>query len=325
MLSTNQGNRMATVICCPTEAPTRTAREGAHSKDRMNAIEIDYHLVIDPVSTPNRRCAHGDTVLLPSDVEFRRLRPALGTFVAISGRAADEAIVQRAIAAAFGAFALVNDRMHPTHVRSDLTSIRESRVGCAVAVHLWTWEVLNWSQRLNAMSSGRFDPCVPESRGRIFDIDLPAPGTLVCKVPVVIDLGGVAKGFAVDRAIDALMAAECSEGQINAGGDVRCFGPAASTIWLRVAGCARPISLRNSACAVSDPARISAPSEHRGYYGPPGTAAAPVGGRAAIVVAPTAMVADSLTKCVVLAGNASDRGDLETLLHRLGATSLEIT
>lgn len=42
--------------------------------------------------------------------------------------------------------------------------------------------------------------------------------------PACLDLGGIAKGFAVDRAIDALKAAGLSRGLVNAGGDMRGFG-----------------------------------------------------------------------------------------------------
>src|SRR5207248_5339725 len=43
--------------------------------------------------------------------------------------------------------------------------------------------------------------------------------------PCCIDLGGIAKGFAVDLAVDALRQAGCERGLINAGGDLRGFGP----------------------------------------------------------------------------------------------------
>jgi thiamine biosynthesis lipoprotein len=43
--------------------------------------------------------------------------------------------------------------------------------------------------------------------------------------PACIDLGGIAKGFAVDRAVSALKAGGCSLGLVNAGGDIAGFGP----------------------------------------------------------------------------------------------------
>jgi thiamine biosynthesis lipoprotein len=48
-----------------------------------------------------------------------------------------------------------------------------------------------------------------------------------------IDLGGIAKGFAVDRAADALQGEGVSAGVVNCGGDLRAFGEETHTIHLR--------------------------------------------------------------------------------------------
>lgn len=42
--------------------------------------------------------------------------------------------------------------------------------------------------------------------------------------PACLDLGGIAKGYAVDRAIDAMRDAGAMRGLVNAGGDLRVFG-----------------------------------------------------------------------------------------------------
>ena len=39
-----------------------------------------------------------------------------------------------------------------------------------------------------------------------------------------IDLGGIAKGYGIDRATEAMFAADCVGGLVNVGGDIRCFG-----------------------------------------------------------------------------------------------------
>jgi thiamine biosynthesis lipoprotein len=39
-----------------------------------------------------------------------------------------------------------------------------------------------------------------------------------------LDLGGIAKGYAIDRAIDALKQAGAVGGMVDVGGDIRCFG-----------------------------------------------------------------------------------------------------
>ena len=47
-----------------------------------------------------------------------------------------------------------------------------------------------------------------------------------------VDLGGVARGFAIDNAIDVMRAAGCVGGMVKVGGDVRTFGPGpAGVVW----------------------------------------------------------------------------------------------
>jgi thiamine biosynthesis lipoprotein len=75
--------------------------------------------------------------------------------------------------------------------------------------------------------------------------------------PLAIDLGGIAKGFAVDAAIASLRASNVTSACVNAGGDLRVFGPDESRIHLRHPVSAQPvadaISLRDAALATSSP------------------------------------------------------------------------
>ena len=264
-------------------------------------------------------------VAVDDGVSCQRLRPALGSFVSIHCRATDLVTAERALESAFAAIDTVAQRMHPTRDGSDLLAIRHTRAGHSLQVHPWTWDVLELSKRLNDLSDGCFDPCLPAAIGRISDVDLPAPGLVVRRKSVSIDLGGIAKGYAVDRAIAALQDGGCSEGDVNAGGDLRVFGPSEHTVWIRLRAGASPIALRDHACAVSDPAGSSRPAEHRGYYRRANSGATVPwhGARAAIVLASTAAVADALTKCVLLDdGSMSPRG-LEGLLREFNAASIE--
>jgi len=40
-----------------------------------------------------------------------------------------------------------------------------------------------------------------------------------------IDLGGIAKGYGIDQAVEAMFDAGCVGGLVNVGGDIRCYGP----------------------------------------------------------------------------------------------------
>jgi thiamine biosynthesis lipoprotein len=116
-------------------------------------------------------------------------------------------------------------------------------------------------------------------------------------------LGGIAKGFAVDRAIDELRRNGCHGGLVNAGGDLAAYGDRERDIRCRRRdGRTADIKLRNAALAVSDTENESRPTEHRGYYNG-ADHSANVSGCAA-VMAPEAVIADALTKCL-LAGDSS--------------------
>jgi thiamine biosynthesis lipoprotein len=255
----------------------------------------------------------------PAHTNCRRLRPALGTFVSASCIAADAKLAEWAIESAFESIATVQRLMHPTS-GADLGAIRDATVGRPVRVHRWTWDVLALSVEVNEISEGRFDPCLPAG-GRITDIGLPEPEIVVLSERLVLDLGGIAKGFAVDRAIDCLQAEGCSSGEVNAGGDVRVYGTCATPIWVRSRSGTRQISLRDRACAVSDPMARDRPAEHRGYYSR-APDAIPIATAAAMVLASTTAVADALTKCVLLHGG--EAALLKRTLRHFDAVSLEL-
>jgi thiamine biosynthesis lipoprotein len=259
--------------------------------------------------------------MLAALMSCRRLRPMMGTFVAIECQAVDTQTAERAIAAAFAEVRCVEERMHPTRPGSDLAAIRSAQVGSPVSIHPWTGQVLALSQNVHMLSEGFFDPCLPDLPGHILDIDATVPDVVVCAAPVAIDLGGIAKGFAVDRAIDALRDAGCNAGLVNAGGDMRVFGPNVS-VWVRTQSRTGSITLANQACAVSDTAQPNRPAEHRGYYSRVTGLLDVTVAQRAIVIASTAALADALTKCVLLLRAAQRHRALDELLTKVGATSL---
>lgn len=229
----------------------------------------------------------------------------MGTWVAIEAAAIAAAAARAGVMAAFAAVAEIASLMTPERAGSDLQRLNRARCGVPVPVHEHTWRVLAFAQRVNRLSEGIFDPCLPEKRGTVQDLELtwkPAP-TVTCQAPLQLDLGGIAKGFAVDRAIEALQAAGCDAGLVNAGGDVRVFGPRPQEILLRgPRGEHRALALANAAVAVSHQDAPHAPSGHRGYYERTG-APTPVR-RYAAVRSANAMTADALTKCILLCPDA---------------------
>ena len=125
-----------------------------------------------------------------------------------------------------------------------------------------------------------------------------------------LDLGGIAKGFAVDRAIDALRMAGCHAGLVNAGGDLAVFGDHDRDVLCRNGRGTSIVTLRNAALASSTVENESRPAEHRGYYNAADRSAI-VSGSVAIT-APSAAIADGLTKCWLAGDSASNIALLET-------------
>jgi thiamine biosynthesis lipoprotein len=232
----------------------------------------------------------------------RRMRFAMGTFVAIEATARSESTLLAGLEAAFAAVTRVDRLMHPTRAGSDVARINSAHPGEAAPITSDTWSVLRLAKQVHAASGGLFDPCLPALPGALDDLELSDSAaetcTVVCHRPLALDLGGIAKGHAVDRAIDALAAAGCISGLVNAGGDLRVFGERRETILLRHADrTCEPLQLENAALAVSDVDAQQRPSGHRGYY--LRSARCTRRHRYAAVSAPEAAAADALTKCVL--------------------------
>lgn len=159
----------------------------------------------------------------------------LGTFVEITATDED------AIEAAFGVIAQVHRLMSAHEAESDLSRINRFAHVRTVEVHEWTAEVLQRALYWAEASSGAFDPVGAGSAALKHQLiprhtDQPLPEAIHWTSlelhgasarltrAACIDLGGIAKGFAVDRAIETLKVAGCEKGLVNAGGDLRGFG-----------------------------------------------------------------------------------------------------
>jgi len=275
-------------------------------------------------------------VISPAPIELRRARPLLGTLVEITARGECEVELTGAIDAAFAAMARVHRLMSFHERNSDAGRVNRLAHRVAVGVHPWTWNVLETAQRLSCSTAGAFDITVAGELVRLGylpsshrmrldpracwrDVHL-LPGRRVRFARrLLIDLGGIAKGFAVDRAVDCLRAHGACAGLVNAGGDLRAFGSVAWRVHLRHPS--NPGRLVPFAEFASGALATSA-----GYFTrriQRGKAVTPIidGGRrtatnatfSASVSASNCMLADALTKLVLLRGSRA-----HGLVRRLG-------
>ncbi|QNP57735.1 FAD:protein FMN transferase [Paenacidovorax monticola] len=227
-------------------------------------------------------------------VWLRRARPLLGTLVEIG--VADQGAAEAAMQAAFAAVQRVQSCMSRFEQGSDVARFAALPVGEGLVVAPETAEVLRAARALQSASGGLFDitlGCAPDG----WHCD----GHTLHKraASAVFDLGGIAKGYAVDRAVQALQCLGCEAGWVNAGGDLRAFGPVQVPVLLRdeEGGGVRPFAhLGDGALATS-------------CLGPQRRSQAWVAGSHGVsahvsVAAPSCLWADALTKVVAASGDA---------------------
>ena len=257
----------------------------------------------------------------------RRARPLLGTLVEIEARGAGAG---RAVDAGFAAVARVQRLMSRFEGDSDIGRLNAAPPGVPVTVDADTLAVLRVAAELERASGGAFrgargEPGVGMD-GPAWTID----GDAVRKhAPLQFDLGGIAKGHAVDCAIDAMLALLGPEpvlALVNAGGDMRHAGAEPVRVALRdpsaPARTALVWMLENAALASSaagglTPGPDASPRIHASH------GAAPLPSQAgASVLASTCMLADALTKVVLLHDDPTHpllaRHGARTLLYRDG-------
>ncbi|MES2073678.1 MAG: FAD:protein FMN transferase [Pseudomonadota bacterium] len=258
----------------------------------------------------------------------RRAQPWLGTIVEVSiADAMGEPELATAFELAFRQVALVQRLMSFHAADSDLARINRATVGTTLEIDPHTYAVLQAALQLSTASEGLFDPRVA---GRLMEWGMlpaaaqPAPayspqqaayrltpeGALQKLRADWLDLGGIAKGYAVDLAIQGLQQCGVRSACVNAGGDLRVIGDSASEVMLRnpadPTGSAYKLSLQNQALATS--ATYFSLCQHgqdrvsalvNGQSG-----AALLDAVSVSVWAPQCMLADALTKVVMASGDA---------------------
>ena len=229
---------------------------------------------------------------LPRSV-LRRARPLLGTLVEIGivlegegptpatagGVEGDSA--GGPIAAAFAAIATVEARLSRFAEGSEIFRFNGAGAGACIDVGADARRVLAAADALGRASDGLFDISLG-SGAAAWRCD--ARGLHKLDDVVRLDLGGIGKGYAVDRGVAALEAAGALAGWVNAGGDLRVFGAASVPIDLRdesSGGVRRFATLAEGAFATS---RLGAAGH-------------------ASVAAPECLWADALTKVVIASGD----------------------
>jgi len=266
--------------------------------------------------------------MMPGWIE--RARPLLGTLVRIGVAGLDTPAAHAAIDRGFRAIERVHALMSFHEPGSDVSRLNREAASRLVPVDSQTADVLQLSLDVAAASNGIFDVTVapllvdgqwlptpdaaphPDPRADWRDIEIDTAGVRFRR-PLWVDLGGIAKGYAVDVALDAMNLPRDALACVDAGGDLRVSGPVPRRVILDAPDQHRDalptLELTDGAVASSS-GFVSRQLRHghwRGahIHGRDRAAAPPE--RFASVVAPHCAVADALTKVALFAPTDGSR------------------
>jgi thiamine biosynthesis lipoprotein len=133
---------------------------------------------------------------------------------------------------------------------SELSQINARSYIEPVHIHRWTAEILAIAKEIYHHSQGIFNcgigHCLVEAGllprhlkisnypfGGIQDLQFLESNLVCSKLPLRLDLGGIAKGYAIDKAVEVLISKNIQTGLANAGGDMRVFGDRTQNILIR--------------------------------------------------------------------------------------------
>lgn len=218
---------------------------------------------------------------------------------------------------AFAEIIDVHDRMSFHQPMSELSIINHNAHIRPMPVSEGLSSVLGLAHELSSATDGVFDVTIaPElvasrllpnltnnalPQGTWRDVHLRSDGSVFFRRPLWIDLGGIAKGYAVDRAIASLREAAVPAAIVNAGGDIGVLGSITEQVLLRVDG--KDIGDSLPLIEISEGSLASSSTTlDRGTHLDGRTRTALSDTAFVAVAAPECIAADALTKVVLASG-----------------------
>jgi thiamine biosynthesis lipoprotein len=178
-------------------------------------------------------CSQAPTALITT------CRPALGTFVEITVADKDKSprFIHRAIKKAFLEIERIEGLLSKYKTNSDVSRINNYSGRGTTEVNPETITVIARSLEFSRLTKGAFDVTVqPMAAQRAgftnIKINEQDKSVFLAKPEMTLDLGGIAKGYAVDKAVAILKEERIKSALVNAGGDIYAFGsPQESRSW----------------------------------------------------------------------------------------------
>jgi FAD:protein FMN transferase len=271
-------------------------------------------------------------------------RMVMGTIAHIIAVAPDQRTANKSIEASFQQLYNIETLMSYHRDDSELANVNRNAYKSPVKVSPQTFEVVQKAIEFSSFSDGAFDITVgplmdlwrsaAEANAVPDDAKLAEVRAKVGYEKVILDanqmsiqfavegmkldLGGIAKGYAIDKAVEAMQNCGATSGLVDVGGNIRCFGtpPKGKTHWL--IGLQDPnvkseirfemdkpllkLKLNNAAVATSGHYRRFALIQGKRYSHiiDPETGSSSDKLASATIIAKDAITADALSKVIVL-------------------------
>lgn len=280
----------------------------------------------------------------PAAARYEFAAAHMGTTARLVVYAARPTEAEAAALAAFARIGELDARLSDYRADSEVSHLGERASGPAVAVSSDLLAVLTRGQEVAQRSDGAFDvtvgplsrlwrrarrtaelPSAEDLRSALalvgYDalaLDVTAGSARLARSGMRLDLGGIAKGYAADQALQALRAHGLDRALVTLGGEVVAGAPPPGrdgwTVALRTPGPEeRPLSLRDGAASTSgdDEQWVEVGGRRYSHVFDPRTGWALEGRRSVTVVAREGILADALATALSVLGPKRGRALVE--------------
>jgi len=284
-----------------------------------------------PTSPRGSVAAHG------AGAWYRREAAMMGTSIEVELHAAGRAEAEAAIAAVMAEMHRIDATMSPHKADSELTRINRGAADAPVAVSAGMFELLSRALAFSRLSDGAFDITFAGA-GQLYDYRVgiaPDASALADALPLInwrhvlldparrsvrfarrgmrIDLGGFAKGHAVDNAIAILRGLGIAHAMVAAGGDSHVMGSRGDRPWTVAIRDPRRAGAAVAVLPLEDVA-ISTSGDYERFFErngvrchhvlDPRTGKSPDGVRSVTVIADDGLTTEAFSKTVFVLGVA---------------------
>jgi FAD:protein FMN transferase len=184
-----------------------------------------------------------------ASVIVKRSQMLMGTLVFVTAVAADEEVAQQAAQSAFAEIRRLEELLSTWISTSELSKVNDAAGRAPVPIAADTLYVLDRSLEVARLTDGGFNVVIGPAVRRwnvTEQTDVPTRSELERVRPLIdlsalsldtskstaflarpgmqVDVGGIAKGFAADRAVEAMQTAGAVAGVVALSGDIKTFG-----------------------------------------------------------------------------------------------------